>query len=93
MGAPIAVAVVSADDRKGGCFQKARLGHEQPGDDHLLPQLHPARPTIMSATNVHRAGETRMVSVSFRMDEKKAHSAVDFRVYSPGRVSSSLRTA
>ena len=55
-----AAAVVPEDDLKGLLFQNARFGGEQLGSDHLLPQLHPARPTIVNTTNAHRAGETRM---------------------------------
>ena len=57
-GAP--VAAVSEDDLKGLLFQNARLGGEQLGNDHRLPPLQPARPTIVNTTNAHRAGETRM---------------------------------
>ena len=52
------------DDLNGLLFQKARLGIDQ-----LLPLLHPAMAAATKTTDAYRAGETRMIRLSFEMDE------------------------
>jgi len=50
-------------DLNGLLFQNAKLGIDQP------PLLHPAIATATETTNAYRARETRMIRLSFGMDQ------------------------